>query len=145
MLSQVAHAAGASYGKRENAKDTEVRAPPHALTLFALFACLLACLRDSVFHSVQVQWWAFAHFMHQAGSDDILAGAESQHDADWEIDPQELEIKEVVGSGEFGTVHRALWLGSTVAVKVGAVEAPLLEPSVMWHWPISLNEPLRLS
>ncbi|KAK9845573.1 hypothetical protein WJX84_005756 [Apatococcus fuscideae] len=40
------------------------------------------------------------------------------HDADWEIDPRDIEVKEAVGSGEFGTVHRALWFSSTVAVKV---------------------------
>lgn len=41
-----------------------------------------------------------------------------EHDADWEINPKEIELKEAVGSGNSGTVHRAMWLGSTVAVKV---------------------------
>lgn len=41
-----------------------------------------------------------------------------EHDADWEINPKNIELKEAVGSGTSGTVHRALWLGSTVAVKV---------------------------
>ncbi|KAL4310523.1 hypothetical protein GQ457_01G011140 [Hibiscus cannabinus] len=38
---------------------------------------------------------------------------------DWlEISWDELHIKEHVGSGSFGTVHRAVWHGSDVAVKV---------------------------
>ncbi|XP_042493289.1 serine/threonine-protein kinase CTR1-like [Macadamia integrifolia] len=38
---------------------------------------------------------------------------------DWlEISWDELQIKEIIGSGSFGTVHRAEWHGSDVAVKV---------------------------
>jgi len=36
----------------------------------------------------------------------------------WEIDPATLEIGPKVGQGEFGSVHKARWLGSTVAVKI---------------------------
>lgn len=36
----------------------------------------------------------------------------------WEIDPSTLEIGPKVGQGEFGSVHKARWLGSVVAVKI---------------------------
>jgi tRNA A-37 threonylcarbamoyl transferase component Bud32 len=35
----------------------------------------------------------------------------------WEIDPVELEMKECIGRGSFGTVHRARWRNMDVAVK----------------------------
>jgi serine/threonine protein kinase len=35
----------------------------------------------------------------------------------WEIDPIELELKECIGRGSFGTVHRARWRNMDVAVK----------------------------
>ncbi|PKI73478.1 hypothetical protein CRG98_006059, partial [Punica granatum] len=42
---------------------------------------------------------------------------------DWlEISWDELHIKERVGAGSFGTVHRAEWHGSDVAVKVLSVQ-----------------------
>lgn len=37
---------------------------------------------------------------------------------EWEIDPKDLQILEKVGEGEFGTVHRAKWYGTIVAVKI---------------------------
>ncbi|WVZ87062.1 hypothetical protein U9M48_033757 [Paspalum notatum var. saurae] len=44
---------------------------------------------------------------------------ESHFAADWlEISWEELDLKERVGSGSFGTVYRADWNGSDVAVKV---------------------------
>ncbi|KAJ1272719.1 hypothetical protein BS78_06G223900 [Paspalum vaginatum] len=44
---------------------------------------------------------------------------ESPFGADWlEISWEELDLKERVGSGSFGTVYRADWNGSDVAVKV---------------------------
>ena len=33
----------------------------------------------------------------------------------WEIDPNKLIIKEVIASGTFGTVHRGIYDGETVA------------------------------
>ncbi|KAL6986797.1 hypothetical protein U1Q18_043400, partial [Sarracenia purpurea var. burkii] len=42
---------------------------------------------------------------------------------DWlEISWAELQIKERIGAGSFGTVHRAEWHGSDVAVKVLTVQ-----------------------
>ncbi|BDA49507.1 Integrin-linked protein kinase 1 [Coccomyxa sp. Obi] len=37
---------------------------------------------------------------------------------EWEIDPKDLQILEKVGEGEFGTVHKAKWYGTIVAVKI---------------------------
>ncbi|KAK9786069.1 hypothetical protein WJX73_002690 [Symbiochloris irregularis] len=37
---------------------------------------------------------------------------------EWEINRDELELLNQVGTGEYGTVYRAKWLGSIVAVKV---------------------------
>ncbi|CAK0787626.1 hypothetical protein CVIRNUC_010848 [Coccomyxa viridis] len=37
---------------------------------------------------------------------------------EWEIDPKDLQLMEKVGEGEFGTVHRAKWYGTVVAVKI---------------------------
>lgn len=39
-------------------------------------------------------------------------------DPDWEIDPTTLILQAVIGEGEFGVVHRALWHGTAVAAKV---------------------------
>lgn len=39
-------------------------------------------------------------------------------DADWEIDPNSLQIEEIIGEGEFGIVHKATWYGTVVAAKV---------------------------
>jgi serine/threonine protein kinase len=41
---------------------------------------------------------------------------------DWEIEYDELEVGDVLGTGGFGEVHRALWKGTEVAVKVMASE-----------------------
>uniref|UniRef100_A0A453CRW7 non-specific serine/threonine protein kinase n=1 Tax=Aegilops tauschii subsp. strangulata TaxID=200361 RepID=A0A453CRW7_AEGTS len=58
--------------------------------------------------------------------------AESSFAMDWlEISWDELELKERIGAGSFGTVYRADWHGSDVAVKVltdqGVGEAQLKE------------------
>ena len=37
---------------------------------------------------------------------------------EWELDRKDLQILNQIGAGEFGTVHRAKWLGSLVAVKI---------------------------
>lgn len=37
---------------------------------------------------------------------------------EWEIDPKDIVLKEKIGEGEFGTVYRAEWHSSTVAVKM---------------------------
>ncbi len=37
---------------------------------------------------------------------------------EWEIPPWDLEIKELLGEGQFGKVHRALWKTTPVATKV---------------------------
>lgn len=39
-------------------------------------------------------------------------------DEEWEIDPNDLDIQEKLGEGEFGTVHLAYWNGTRVAVKI---------------------------
>ena len=36
----------------------------------------------------------------------------------WVISPGELEMEQEIGSGAFGTVHKATWRGMAVAVKV---------------------------
>ncbi len=41
---------------------------------------------------------------------------------DWEIDYNELDIKDQLGAGGFGEVHRAMWKGTDVAVKVMAAD-----------------------
>ena len=37
---------------------------------------------------------------------------------EWEINRKDLVLLNKVGDGEYGTVYRAKWLGSSVAVKV---------------------------
>lgn len=37
---------------------------------------------------------------------------------DWEIDPADITFMSIIGEGEFGVVHKALWHGTVVAVKV---------------------------
>nr|UMO80026.1 Serine/threonine protein kinase [Pandoravirus aubagnensis] len=48
----------------------------------------------------------------------IYCGRRGNGDDDWEISYDELELGEVVGSGGFGEVRRAMWKGTDVAVKV---------------------------
>lgn len=48
--------------------------------------------------------------------DNAYSNGADEHN--WEIDPSTLEIGPKVGQGEFGSVHRARWLGSLVAVKI---------------------------
>lgn len=38
--------------------------------------------------------------------------------AEWEIPPWDLNLKEVIGKGMFGQVHRAHWKGTPVAAKI---------------------------
>ncbi|QBZ81599.1 Serine/threonine protein kinase, catalytic domain containing protein [Pandoravirus celtis] len=40
------------------------------------------------------------------------------HDDDWEIDPTELDMGDQLGAGGYGTVHKAKWKGTEVAVKL---------------------------
>lgn len=40
-----------------------------------------------------------------------------EFDPEWEIDPATLQLDRVIGEGEFGVVWKALWNGTTVAVK----------------------------
>eukprot|EP00798_Chlamydomonas_sp_ICE-L_P023673 gene23673-9209_t len=42
----------------------------------------------------------------------------TDYDPEWEIDPHDLTLMEKIGEGEFGIVHKALWHGTTVAVKI---------------------------
>eukprot|EP00798_Chlamydomonas_sp_ICE-L_P028052 gene28052-31154_t len=42
----------------------------------------------------------------------------TEYDPDWEIDPSQLRMHEVIGEGEFGIVHKASWYGTLVAVKI---------------------------
>ncbi|WBR14733.1 Ser/thr kinase [Pandoravirus kuranda] len=48
----------------------------------------------------------------------VYCGRRGNGDDDWEIAYDELELGEVVGSGGFGEVRRAMWKGTDVAVKV---------------------------
>jgi len=42
---------------------------------------------------------------------------------DWEIDPKELEMGDQLGAGGYGTVHKASWKGTEVAVKFMLADA----------------------
>lgn len=48
----------------------------------------------------------------------VYCGRRGNGDDGWEISYDELELGEVVGSGGFGEVRRAMWKGTDVAVKV---------------------------
>ena len=37
---------------------------------------------------------------------------------EWEIPPWDLKLKEIIGEGQFGKVHRARWKGTPVAAKI---------------------------
>ncbi|KAL3813786.1 hypothetical protein ACJIZ3_015054 [Penstemon smallii] len=50
------------------------------------------------------------------GNDDELREIPVKHD--WEIDPSNLVIKSVIARGTFGTVHRGIYDGQDVAVKL---------------------------
>lgn len=39
-------------------------------------------------------------------------------DPEWEIDASSIKMMEKVGEGEFGVVHKAIWVGTIVAVKI---------------------------
>lgn len=39
------------------------------------------------------------------------------HSNDWEININELEFGELLGTGSFGQVHRGTWKGTEVAIK----------------------------
>jgi preprotein translocase subunit YajC len=41
---------------------------------------------------------------------------------DWEIEYSELDMGEQLGTGGYGAVHKAMWKGTEVAVKVMAAE-----------------------
>jgi serine/threonine protein kinase len=43
----------------------------------------------------------------------------------WQIDESELQILEHIGAGGFGSVHRALWRGTEVAVKRSLLDRPM--------------------
>ncbi|KAI3768712.1 hypothetical protein L2E82_19542 [Cichorium intybus] len=66
---------------------------------------------------------------------------------DWEIDPSKLVIKSVIARGSFGTVHRGLYDGLDVAVKlldwgeeghrtdaeISSLRAAFTQEVVVWH------------
>jgi predicted Ser/Thr protein kinase len=52
----------------------------------------------------------------------LVIVARRRDQSDWEIDYDELEIGDILGSGGFGEVYRAMWKGTEVAVKVMASE-----------------------
>ncbi|KAL5202348.1 hypothetical protein ABZP36_013300 [Zizania latifolia] len=80
-----------------------------------------------------------------------LATAHSQHRRqrreDWEIDPTKLVIRGVIARGTFGTVHRGVYDGHDVAVKlldwgedghrteqeIGALRAAFSQEVSVWH------------
>lgn len=37
---------------------------------------------------------------------------------DWEVNPENIILGQVIGKGEFGTVYKATWHNSVVAIKV---------------------------
>lgn len=69
------------------------------------------------------------------------------HREDWEIDPSKLIIKAVIARGTFGTVHRGVYDGLDVAVKlldwgeeghrteaeISALRAAFTQEVVVWH------------
>ena len=48
----------------------------------------------------------------------VKTGLEHVMHPDFEIQPADLHLQEVLGEGDFGVVHRARWRGTPVAVKV---------------------------
>jgi preprotein translocase subunit YajC len=48
----------------------------------------------------------------------VIIRRQSNQTSDWEIDFGELELGEHLGTGGFGSVHRATWKGTEVAVKM---------------------------
>ncbi|KAK4530594.1 hypothetical protein CCYA_CCYA05G1451 [Cyanidiococcus yangmingshanensis] len=51
--------------------------------------------------------------------------SQALHACRWQIDESELQILEHIGAGGFGSVHRALWRGTEVAVKRSLLDRPL--------------------
>ena len=56
-----------------------------------------------------------------------LARAERRLEGQWEVRADDVHVLEELGRGRFGTVHRARWNGSDVAVKVVAPGASAAE------------------
>jgi preprotein translocase subunit YajC len=48
----------------------------------------------------------------------VIVRRQGNQASDWEIDFNELELGEHLGTGGFGSVHRATWKGTEVAVKM---------------------------
>ena len=44
--------------------------------------------------------------------------ASRQKEDDWEVDMGELDMGEQLGAGGYGEVHKAMWKGTEVAVKM---------------------------
>lgn len=63
---------------------------------------------------------------------------------DWEIDPDELEVGEHLGQGGYGTVYRAKWRGTEVAVKMVPSDKVTREMERSFKEEVSLRLLLRL-
>jgi len=60
---------------------------------------------------------------------------------EWEVDMEELEMAEELGTGEFGTVHKAVWKGTDVAAKMMISSSPAATKELE----LSFKEEVRLS
>ena len=54
----------------------------------------------------------------------VWARRARRREDDWEVDMGELEVGEQLGAGGYGEVHRAVWKGTEVAVKVWPRRTP---------------------